>query len=92
MKAGHFNRPINRQIQYNMTTEIEKEKEKLKAAHYGAAADVHAALNAARAARADIDAAYAAWSAADSTCQDAWKKAGAAYDAYEDYKNKNKLK
>ena len=23
MKAGHFNRPINRQIQYNMTTEIE---------------------------------------------------------------------
>jgi hypothetical protein len=23
MKAGHFNRPINRQIQYNMTTELE---------------------------------------------------------------------
>tara|TARA_R110000772_G_C13185002_1_gene428443 strand:+ start:124 stop:342 length:219 start_codon:yes stop_codon:yes gene_type:complete len=23
MKAGHFNRPINRQIHYNMTTEIE---------------------------------------------------------------------
>ena len=88
MKAGHFNRPINRQIQYNMTTEIEIEKEKLKAARAAA----RAAYDAASAASADVDAARRAWAVADSTFQDAWKKAGAAYDAYEDYKKKNKLK
>mgnify|MGYP003634763600 CR=1 FL=1 len=83
MKAGHFNRPINRQIQYNMTTEIEEEKEKLKAAidALDAAADDYVAVAAYVAARADY---LAALDAADDvyceTCN----------AAYEDYKNKLK--